>query len=349
MPIIQDCLENVIGLTRNECPCFDEGKPVDADTSLSGYYMDDYEYGIPIVFADASVDCGENGIWQVLERARADGINQFVTDFGLELYSRVKGKRVKFSGWIGKDTFSGTRTFDISGEHGLRFEYQGPPGLIYNIKTVQLLADSINTGTFRIIHIEDATGIDTEIFSVTDPSGSTIAVDVQVALSAGDELYFLYEDGLLDGVKNNKIECKTCGGRPKWAPYFTVTGIDGVGIDYNWNAASSHYANGVRVNGELNCGIEWLCNDWDWENDPWARWLGYLILMYSTRKVIGKVLHSGQVNAYTLLGRDELIEKRDQLSRAIGGNLPLVADAIPSNASACYVCTRRVEKSAILV
>ena len=59
------CFENIIGLSRTDCECV-EARPVDAGVTESGLYLDELD-GLTIRMAEAKRDCGEGGLWTMMD------------------------------------------------------------------------------------------------------------------------------------------------------------------------------------------------------------------------------------------------------------------------------------------
>lgn len=75
-----DCLNNIVGLSNTECNCWDDGKPVDYNTSLSGLYISQPDT-IPLRWTGGSADCENGGVWDLLAQAREQAIYDLLKDF----------------------------------------------------------------------------------------------------------------------------------------------------------------------------------------------------------------------------------------------------------------------------
>lgn len=75
-----DCLTNIVGLSNTECNCWDDGKPVGYNTSLSGLYISQPDT-IPLRWTGGSSDCENGGVWKLLEQAREQAIYDLLKDY----------------------------------------------------------------------------------------------------------------------------------------------------------------------------------------------------------------------------------------------------------------------------
>ena len=78
-----DCLNNIIGLSKSSCDCWDSEKPVDftaLNESLSGLYVSQPNT-ITLRFTNGAADCENGGVWELLQQAREDAVRDLVSDF----------------------------------------------------------------------------------------------------------------------------------------------------------------------------------------------------------------------------------------------------------------------------
>ena len=92
-----ECIENIVGLTRTQCNCFDGDLPTDYNAvnhSDSGYYITDIADGFPLIEAVyQSISCGDGNIYDVLIRCRQQAIQELVTNFGAALTMTHEGAK----------------------------------------------------------------------------------------------------------------------------------------------------------------------------------------------------------------------------------------------------------------
>lgn len=345
-----DCLDTLVGLTDKDCSCYTTGRPVDYNTSDSGFYLTDHEFGFPIQQAVFENTPCEDGFWDAMAEARTKAVQSFKVD----LRSTLSGIREKtfpsWEGYIGKikwNSYQNT-SFDTAGvqlrpvkkKHGF------------------LVINKINLG------IDTSQSVTVTVKS-TDPSFSEVSYTfaatadtfTEYTISGGlrlpmyrkglDELHYFLEYEL-SGAKplNNELWC--CGSRP-WMQYVKAGG-------YYLNQASEsdfdrYGLRGGQYAGGLALDVSFECDDLDWLCDLET------VGAYSVREIVGRciqfkgavnliayVLDSSKVNSYSILEADRLAAKAAHLNEMYQTNIFWLANNFPAEITGCWGCKSNAPK-----
>lgn len=366
---LKDCLKYAVGLSENECNCFEDGKPTDEgeefNRSDSGYFIDDMEHGIPLVITNAASDCDDGGIWSILEDARENGIKEFQTSLAILLSQYNKRKFNSYTGGIGDDKHS--KVLTVNGQYvAMYLQPKKIRGGKMVIKGGTVTSHATGTTNVAIRTSDDNFTADVEMKTVAFQAKKRTsfefdnAIEVDIFDSSGNLQHVaMYADLTTFQPRNTQFNCGCSGARRGWQPY-----VDGYGIYFDDPAAiEAHYLEenllstqrnqtfGLSMNVSMVCKeMDWMCENQDYIYDPWARVAAKCIQLFSINKAIGYVLNSQKVNAYTLLRREALYGKRNHNRKLIEAKMAWLASNIPTNATDCFLCgDQRMHKRAIIV
>ena len=135
MSIVPSCYENIFGFSRSEDICVDGWDPYYA-ISDSGLYIDELQ-GMSLRILDAVG--GKDSVFDMMERARTNGINTFKTDIFPELLKYNEYRRDKFTGEIGHRRF--TQVIQKFIYYGIRV-YSDVRGGVFTLRGVTLNLNS---------------------------------------------------------------------------------------------------------------------------------------------------------------------------------------------------------------
>ena len=353
-----DCLDVLVGLSQDDCDCFATGRPVDYNSSDSGLFLTDPDYGFPMVEAlDTSGDCAGYGVWDILTSARNQAILQFRTDFLAKVRERYNRRVRTWKGTIGKLKHKTLAT-------GLN-TYAGHVYRPQPIKDGKLVI----TGAWLGLTTTEAT-VTLNITS-NDPTFTPVAVDLssvagqfnQTAFGSGNEVtipfysdhvdeleyYFYFATAGLAPLQNN-FYC--CGGPAEYSKHlrfggFTVDTVNEDNISFGANVCY-----GLALNGYFACNeLEWVC-----DLDALA---GYEVKSVIARAIqsngaaiaASEVLTSSRVNRYTTWDSETISSHYEGLKGVYQTNLTWLVENFPTDASDCFECKSktRYQKRQILV
>ena len=366
---VNTCLETVVGLSSDDCACFETDRPADYNISLSGYYLDNPEYGFPLQIPQNMQQCSTTDLWAVMERARTYGITAFVTELGAALLSGPFNKKVEpFNDWIGKNTHSLNLT-NASTWAGIKICPKIFRGTIGKTYQVELYVNGRSGDTIAVNFYTEAaltTGTPSGTVNVTMSGNkgtatlsSTFVHDFMNDYSQRAPLYILYQPGA-GYPRNNTIKCATCGAKDKWDKYFAISGVTGAALtdirdltlkensDCLLNSPSA-YSYGIRINMGASCGADWLCQNFDFDNNEWARVMAECIALYGIKALAGIILQEPGPNKYTQISREEIAFHRDRVATLLGQRMPWLAQNVPSTATDCFTCNDNVRVSELMV
>lgn len=315
----EGCLKNVIKLSRTQCECFDNGKPDDYNSGQSEVYLDELD-GLQLEPLLASEGCEQGSLWDMMARARANATMEFKTDLLMCINSNMQSRRHNFQGIIGDAAQNATLnlTTDRAGIVIRPYEILGG---YFELKRIGLLFNATSPITIKVFSNED---MENEIASYNMNTTAnvlqyvTLSEPLKLPLWSNDvnniEYYIVYD---LTGAylpKNNKLDCG-CGGRSdvSYKSWITLHGISGnVGTDYS-NYSTTKEINGLLLDGIFTCdSTRLICSDeypLDFVNGKGLE-IAYAIRFRAAVTLVQKILDSGEINRYTLLGREALYGKR---------------------------------------
>jgi len=214
-----ECLTNVIGLSRSTCDCFAEG-PLGYDESLSGLYLDEL---LDISIIKELENCANgNDFWELMARARNQAIQQFKADTlaGILQYNSLM-RPVFPNGTIGNLKF--TKDLVTTAPYaGLRIRCADVVG---GEITIGALGAAFNfTGTLDVL-VYDNTGVKVAgpytIDTLANTNRKTLITPLTLPMHIDGvdnaEYYFLYvNNGAGNNAKNVSVQCN-CN---KWKAVF---------------------------------------------------------------------------------------------------------------------------------
>lgn len=355
MAALLDCLENVIGLSENPCPCLE---PVPTSESLSGLYVDDKSCGVPLGMIPK--DCSTGSIWDYIKQAKKEGIRAFISDFQMGISQVQKTVYNPFKGVIG--SAMPTSNAHVSDSHvGIWFESCGVKGSTMKIKCVGLAMDCDGDFDIELFASNQVDPILTVPISVT--RNKKVIVDLEEPLtvplfdSKGRKIkYCLLYDRKGCTPKLTKFHCGCGGSKPKFYNYLNMGGVTGNGTDKSQltdcapNGKSMH---GLCLDVELKCaGIDWLCDvsKDDWCNDPFFASVAKTIQYYAI-KFLAKSMANNYASFQIQCDLKQLYNKQTEANNAIAHRMDWLRENIPADRTDCYICKGKsgLTKTAILV
>jgi len=371
MADLSECLKYAVGLAKNECACLDpdEGETFeDYNRSDSGYYLDDMEIAPSLQFPKAANEC--RTFWEMMKEAREQGIRDFITDFVSQ--SRMY-TTIKMSPYDGEFVDNKKVNMVVTGINKQYLVAMYRPlryvrGAVMEVKQIGLIMNMAGVYTLNVYKSTDLYSpevtpvpVQTDTITVVTP-GVLATTDLATAWSLPMwednqkvTYYFVYDPM---GAKpyNLKFNCGCTNGTKPWESFITGKGIQTDDIARLEIDAQSHSTNsyGIYLKGSLTCdGFDWMCRDWNFKTDSFARVMARLIQLYSIRKLHALILNSSRINAYTLLKPEALQQRIIGISRMINdpalGNMPYLFRNIPRGVTGCWECESRAMKGSIIV
>lgn len=319
--------------------------------------MDDYEHGLSAVFAKSAKDCGDGSLWDVLQKARYEGINDFVTYLfkavGQNKNSFVDG----FSGEFGEVNNRTVNTSDLSCKKNIVGHTVRPnvyKGASIKFKKVWLAINQAGTYEVNIHDMKDFTTPVTTI-SIVHPGGNAlVGVDVDLAdriqplSEAGKPISYSISYERNGGLPLNYTYYCGCGDqyKPTWMKnkYMESNGfcVDALGeIIPGSSCCNRLFTGGLIVEWEMICDpAEWICKQDDgfWKTSHWGRIAAKAAQLLTTQKLIAAILDTSRVNFYTMFSADELQEKRIAFSKLTDELIVYLSENMPPHVDHCWSC-----------
>lgn len=347
------CLDNIIGLDRTECDCFPDA-PSGFNTSTSGYFMTDPEYGVPMkdgILANAG--CGEDDLWAVLANTRSRAIDDFQIDLRSVLDEEKKPAFTPWNGVINRATANRSKTISkaFAGNVIKPLRRQRHQKLV--ITALYLGIDFTGDVTVRL---------NSNKFGFTELTATVAAISgqfVKYTLPTAWELD-LYQAEVPDlyytisfatggnTIRDNKINCTGCGGRPSWTKHIKVYGFsdDAATRDFSDTLGGNTEAQGLAFEAYLDCGhLDFICELNQLGGKEMKSLIGRGVQHKSTVKLLHQILESDKINQWTLLNVDAAYAKMNLANDLYNNVLRWIAQNLPDGVSGCYSCSTDVIRS----
>lgn len=355
-----DCLNNIIKLSRTECPCFDSDKPETAGDGKSPVYLDEIE-GLNLSIIESASDCEQGSLWNLMDRARENAITSFKAD----LLSCIEGdyipKRPNYKGIIGQTTFNSSLNITQT-MAGVSVVFPKITGGKMIINRIAVMINNTQNLTVRVYNNDEnkTTPIAEYIIPATADTTSygVLTTPLELPMWSNNvhnlEYYFVYErSGFLP--KNNKSQCIPCSGGAKvvtWANWLSLRGIKGNDTSFS-SFNKQDELMGIALDVELKCeGARVICSD-DYPIDfetGYGLQMAYAVRFKAAALLIDSILSSPQINRYTMMDREALYGKRASYRSTYDEWIVYLCKNTPIINNDCWVCkpNRLMQRGTIL-
>lgn len=365
-----DCLDDVIGLSRTECECFE----VPTAESQSGLFLDEIE-GLDLVGISSAADCTAGDVWDLMRKSREQAILAFKTDLAAKLATTYKQSRKTFRGNIGRDAVTGNESVDSI--TGLRMLFSPVKNGVFIVKRIGLLFAQTGTLNLKIYNnvdqdpIYEYNGLETQANRIKwNTLDEPISLPMYDTVPDYLQYFFVYEDPGF-APKNNKLTCgcgpaiaaiSFCCTKPNfnlsmnderftWNQWAEVTGVKGASIDAIRDADSTFtdLAYGLLIDGEMKCNMKDIsCNDLDFDNSEIALVTAYAIRYRAGQFLIDNILASGNINRYTMLDRERMYGKKNSYAKEYATRIDWLTENIDWRSTGCLSCIERMTKRSLI-
>jgi hypothetical protein len=352
---IQDCLLTVVGLSDTQCPCADTGKPEGYGISQSGYFLTDQDEGVPVSFLGAAADCGTGGLWDMLARARQEGIRRTIADVSTLFGTYYNEKIPEFNGKIGK-TDANSAVSGARGRAVVQLKSKMVPATL-KLKGFSLYS---NLSGDIVVNLVEASDITTVIATVTV---TTVAGKWTPAVFATPPKLDLYDENEQEGSKYyltwlipsgdypraNTAMCSTCPGAQHMLINGHVNYVETTGwsvnalSEMNNGTALSHGSRlmGISLDVSAACSFgNFFCGmSYDTYNGKGFQWmLANAIKHAGVISLCQAFLDSPNYNQFTLLSREQIYGKRSHSTAQFSALTKWIVQNMPPNATRCFEC-----------
>lgn len=353
------CLEDVVGLSQNDCECYETDRPADYNQSKSGYYLDQLP-GLDLKLIGSDVECGDGNIWEKMESALQQAKVEFRTDVLASITEYASPRRKPFNGRIG-ETKKKTTIVATTNWMGLVIQTGNIKGGEFTLKGITTLMDSAATFDVYVynnieddplIMIPDVQSAANQLYdNPLDPSEDLIFP--LYSTECDDLEYYIVYMPAGFNPKDNKISCG-CSRRPDFEQWFHLQGTAGNDIADREGWGRNDFANGLLLDLCITCNTaDLICGgdnvDRDWQNDPVSRVIAATIRYKAGVILVEDILNSGNINRYTMMNRDYLKGRRSHYNKEYGNRIMWLGENMSINGNDCLGCDDdRISSATIL-
>lgn len=332
-----DCLETLVGLSATTHDCFTGDAPAGYDTSDSGYYLTDQDFGLTVM--DGSSLDG----WTILSNARTQAIREFKSDLRALLRTRFD-ESARFRGVIGKLKFTASK--EVGGAYiGHRYRFRRLRGMYLVLEKAWLGLNNSDNYTVTV------KSNDPEFSEPPGLSISTTANQFTAAEWPSGGIYLpLWSDYVdtdyieyyiavqIDSARplNNKLYC--CGG-PEWTGQFEASGFYADSASPETTGSFSSEGNGLAIKAHVECAtLDWLCeltelNSYDLR-DVAAR----CIQQRGAAIVAATLIETPTVGVGMGFDAPMLTDRRNFLNDRYSNNVKWISENVPIGVLSCFKC-----------
>lgn len=345
------CLDTLIGLAPESCGCLDAA-PAGFNTSDSGYYLNDPEFGYPVLSsALANANCIAGTAWDVLDAARQAAILDFKADLQSVLRKELRNGLYSWSGTMGetKANRGGTTTQAYA---GLLLRPKARAIDAYFTITA-LWAGFGHTGTVDVEIGSNTIGF-TPVSATLNTTANKFVRNV-LAEPVSLPLYDTAQQGLAYTItydptgltaRLNMGHCGGCGSRPGWTTHIEATGwrsdtaIADVDTSYIPRQCLSQWQ-GLAVEGHFGCSrLDYLCRLDEMGGADMTSLLARAIQYKAAIRLMlaDQAIH--KVNQFTLLNADSRAARISAFQEGYFNILQFISQNTPAGATSCWGCSK---------
>ncbi len=342
------CLDTLIGIAPDDCPCFATGWNSAYSTSSTGYYATDREFGYPVLDSLLnSTNCLESDVWDLLVQCRADAVRDFKTDMSAALAQLRRSKLLNWNGSVG--VAQGTTLSQTSQTYaGVQLQpkksIRGGSFVITNI----WFGGNV-TGTLDLGLTSTNPDFTPQTITLNGTSGKFVktvlgtAISLPLYVSGIPDLYynFKYEAAGIRFLQNSQKGC--CGSaNPAWRTHLIAGGFATSDfLDTNEYLGSGNDMNGLAFEGYFTCAsLDWICELEMLGKFEIKNVVGRAIQAKTTVKAISATIETNRINQHTILAREDALERRANMQKMYNEYIQWLAQNLPDNASDCWDCTK---------
>lgn len=372
------CFENIIGLSRTDCPCV-EDRPISAGVSESGLFLFELD-GLSLELANSAVDCGESGLWAMGERAVLNAIEDTKADLMACLGDQAALRRQSTStpSQIGDDKKAhGDGVALRYGYHGLTVQLAQVRGGTAKVQAIGTAFKNPTGATVTVLVYDRTTDTPIATYEVGAQANKVIWTNLPVPLelemttlgTTPARFWFVVVPDSPDmRAMNSRINCGCGGFEPYWdmaqPQYLSVNTKEGKAWA-EWSMASGTMGNDITDREQWSAGVNQtqgllLKMDFDcdqtttfcpdvpnYRTDNVQKTLAHAVRYKAGANLITRILSSTAINRYTMTAGEVLAENRrryetEYQNRILGYVCPMLAK--PENINRYGDCLKCVDK-----
>lgn len=339
------CLDTLIGLTDLDCDCFTTNRPVGYNTSDSGLFIIDPDYGFPSQEAAiANLDC-EDDFWGSLVQAKAKAITTLKTDLRRVLSEVRNNPTRSFKGTIGRTKWTNYKS-PSQDTVGIQFRPKHIRDGYFVLTKLHLGMNT--TGSFEVSLKSTDHTFTEQTYTISCTAGQIASYELptpfEIPLQADIQpdlfYYFEYQPGDAKPIDNTF----TCCGRKLTFQSFGAFGGYTFDSEENFDRYgkyTNNSANGLVIEGYYACNsLDWICSLDQLDGYDLKGIIARSLQFKAAHFLISKVIHLGNINKYSLMDSELLTERAQVLDSYYNDNLLFIANNLPVNYSGCWGCKK---------
>lgn len=367
------CFDNIVGLSREVCPCEIEG-PEGYSTSASGLYIADLD---PLSGLEGWGTCDANSAWTLLSNARSNAVIKVKADLAAALTGKLQERAPRFSGGVGEG--SGTSNVSTSRAYaGIRLGVNPINGGLLRITKIGTIWPSGATaGNITVSVYDNLNNLVTTRTVAVASNGrhqvttleTPIELPTHIEYSSSTEYFFVYSHNSANPARANKPRCN-CGGfekyylarnmqNPAWRDPFATAPWTKWVMPQGWTgdtltnfhdtaAGDSLNMYGLTLYIDAGCDFSTVyCpgDTFDAARDPLSLSLAYAVQFAAGVFVADKVLTGGKLTRSNTINRELLQAMRGEWITNYNTAIQYIAsNANPAN-NDCLMCKPGIKMS----
>ena len=338
-----ECLSSIIGITKTNCPCLQNGltseEITQLSTSKSGLFLDELEGGL-FLRDVVQLDKCQTFI-EIQKNAIETAKSHYKADLFSRLNERVQVKKTAFVGEIGKPSYTGS--LDVSGRlQFIRLKPTESEAMVH-LDLVRVFLNQDTTTNVWLVEMKEGETEGTILKSeeVTSTNG-ILTFPANVALPLKRNGVFLTYYVVFERIgdikpRNIKISCG-CSGGDAFAKHVDVGGGETEGFGTLATTKTDEFTHGFSLDVKIKCETgNLICKEYD-ENDSIALVTAFAILYKAGELVIENILNSGEINRFTMLRTEHLWGKRNHFRKEYIDRVGYLSKVVDVTSSDCYIC-----------
>lgn len=347
-----DCLENIIGVTKSDCPCILEGLTTEQKNALavskSKLYLDDLEGGISLQSIKDTSLCGNMA--DLALGAISNAVQTVSNDLLVLLNKKYAKNKKTYTGLIGSTAFSAEYNFTPRNA-GVMLRPREVSDGVFTLEKVHL-AWNTQINNAHLVVSRSPSGSSTQaikIFEtdviVTVANGvaehtlpSPLSLPLAIDGVAQDYFFTIDKTHQLGKPLNTSASCNCGNAEKKLKEFVQVLGVTGNEVNGKMNVSS--YSGGIILEGNIRCQSEkFVCREFD-ENDAVSVCLAYATRFKAGELLIESVLASDDLNRNTMMRREYFWGKRNHFRKEYAGRMKYLENdgVIDIESTDCYIC-----------
>lgn len=348
MSALPTCFENIIGLSRINCPCLEQ-LGIDATLSASGLYLAELP-GLNLRMIDASRDCGESSLMTKMVTARENAIERIKTELAACINANTSPAKQIGTSQIGDDQKATAESHALNNTyHGLTLQTAKMKGGYFRVTAIATafkpdsLPATITVNVYQRRE-KDIAALGTYILPCTGNQvvwtelPDTLELSMDELGSENPRYWFTYQPVAGMRAMNSLISCGCNGFSPywdthnpqylsaqqkggkKWAEWAMAAGTTGDDLLERDQWVVENVSHGLLLRVQFECDeMSTFCSDNpNYRTDNIQKAIAHSVQAAAGSALITDLLMSTDINPYTMTAGDQLEKNRDIYEVSIG-------------------------------